>query len=477
VRAKAWPFVDRPALRDAFFGALMNEGHSIWWIVGGEGTGKTSSLLRTMETLRKKDKDGTISYVIDFVEIKHRGSVGSDIDAFVRDSLIYQLTRNVALTSLVRSVQDIVPNFKVVFENYAKSKPLLSNLLNSSKNFEEVLKRVFTSPSVVHEVLLSISLGSTKEEELINLMRLCKASTRRCSIALLHAECLDLRNLNDNSTIRFMMRPELGINVLVECNDSLRTIWNICDTQTDAKIIQVGDLPKEAVKAIFVPSLLSDDVHVEALYRIIGGRVGSLQRLLSPLNLLNEEQRVADEEQEQRYRSGKENRPSAESKELQVSPLVYRREVALRESLVSGILKEDVDLFESKMNSLMNESNVLVPLKQCLSPVELNVLLNETIRLLVGQLERSGSLPLPSDLSPLDLAHPVILALLESNILMIEWLPFPRLVTESQLKLFLLGTWQSSQLEAMTAFDRAQFNLCRMNNRVHLEKQLEKLGR
>jgi hypothetical protein len=125
---------------------------------------------------------------------------------------------------------------------------------------------------------------------------------------------------------------------------------------------------------------------------------------------------------------------------------------------------------------MLEEFGPLVELEGTMTPMEIQVLVGESIRIIASRLRKSACMPLPSELSPLDIAHPVILGLLNANILSIGWIPFPRIVAESPLKLFLLDSWYSAQLEAMSLHERAQYNLILLKNRVHLERQLEKLG-
>jgi hypothetical protein len=343
---------------------------------------------------------------------------------------------------------------------------------------EERWRRFITSQSVAAEALSQLRFHDNPQKEVEMYARILKNTGRVVSVCMFHIEDVpeSLLNLREKSGLLSSLTDHTSFNVLVECNDSLSSIYSICSGE-GANIIEVGDIPREAVNAVFVPSLLSDEVHVEGIYSVTGGRVGLLEKFFVPLTILNEHQKLTDMEQEQRYRSGKENRPSAESKELQVDPLVHKREVAIRDSPIDGILKAETDLFEDAIDRAFNQFQLLIDIRQTMSDNEFKVFVIESVRGIADKIRKNGSLPLPAELSPLDIAHPVILALLKENILMVRWLPCARIVEESALKLLQLDAWSASQLEDLSGPTLIAYNLALMKNRIHISKQLDKLSR
>jgi len=241
-------------------------------------------------------------------------------------------------------------------------------------------------------------------------------------------------------------------------------------------VIEVNDLPVEAVESVFVSSLLSDSVQVEALYKICGGRVGLLEKFFVPLTTVREQQKIKDMDQEQRYRAGKENRPSSDSKELQVDPLVYQRDVVLRASLVEGVLNEETERFSIAMDKVINETVSLQSQRDSLHPMEYKVFVIESIKRIIDKINSQGSIPLPATLSPLDVAHPVILSMMESGLLMLRWVPFPRIVAANPTVLVQAEAWCSSVLEDLSIPDRVSYNVIAVRNRIHLDKQVDKLS-
>ena len=480
-RTAKWPYIDRPALGSAIRNALTNSTPAISWIVGGKGVGKSEGVYRAVDKLLKGPRDQKpLCFVFDLNEFKKSDLADgrSLAAAFVR-ALGSQLSQQKPPSDLFLVLSSVVNDFLDRFRNLATSRPLWAHYAKTARSPEDLWNRIVTKPEVAADVLRSMRLAPTPVEELTVYLQLLRSLKQSSSIALLHIEQLD-RNVyttpEDDSPISLLLKPDTNINVLVECNDSLKSIWNICVDDADVNVIEVADLPKEAVKAVFVPSLLSDQEHVDALYSIVGGRMALLERLVPPLAILNEEQKIEDQKQEQRYKAGKENRPSNESRELQISPLVYRREVTLCESLVNGVFKEDVDRFHQDMNMLLTRFGPLVDIRERMNETEFKVLVGESVRIIASKWDQTGCIPLPTGMSPLDIAHPVVLGLLNANILQLNWLPFSRIVAESPLKAFLLNSWYSAQLEAMSLTERARYNLISMKNRLNLEKQLEKLS-
>lgn len=478
-QTKSWPYIDRSSLNKTLDDAVRSSSGSIYWINGGVGTGKTESIYRAFDRLSKGARDACVSgFVFDVGSVRSTGLIDETTlsRALVR-SLSSQLARQLSPGALLDLLLANTQGFETSLRSLIDSKPLWAHYGKMSKTLPDLWNKVVTSPSVAAEILFSIRLAAEPRNEVGVYARLLKGLNGRVVIAFLHVERLESQVLKSSEALAPLLNPENNFNVLIECNDPMRAIWNVCDdSMSDVKIVEVSDFPKEAVKAVFVPSLLTDDVHVDALYSICGGRVALLEKIVPPLNLLNEEQRMEDIKQEQLYKTGREARPSNESKELQISPLVYKREVAMRDALVEGVLKPDVDQFQQDMDRMLKGFGPLVELEGTMTPMEIQVLVGESIRIIASRLRKSACMPLPSELSPLDIAHPVILGLLDVNILSIGWIPFPRIVAESPLKLFLLDSWYSAQLEAMSLHERAQYNLILMKNRVHLERQLEKLG-
>jgi hypothetical protein len=127
------------------------------------------------------------------------------------------------------------------------------------------------------------------------------------------------------------------------------------------------------------------------------------------------------------------------------------------------------------MEAMLTGFAPLVELRASMTDTEFNVLVGETIRLIASKLSQSSYLPIPAGRSPLDIAHPIILGLLEANILMVHWLPTPRLAIENPIKLFLLEAWYAANLESHSLTDRVNYNFIMTRNKLHLEKQLDKL--
>lgn len=472
----SWPFIDRPTLNSAISEAKSDSSPRISWIVGGEGSGKTQLLMRSFRfPTKQKAHDSPISIIVDFKDLRVSELSSPEnstrtISRFVASTLAEQLQPHLFLQCLRNTGIDV----DSVVRESAQTKPMWKNLARSAKSVDELWTRVAQSHSVAADCASAMQLAHDAETELKLWLSAAKSTRRKVFVTLCHIELIE-RNLLRNSSAGILLEPEYNFKCFIECNDSLSTIWNKCVSGDSDQIIHVPDLPKEAVRAVFVPTLLSDDVHVDLVYSMCGGRVGILEKLVAPLNLLTEEQRIQEQEQEQRYRSGKEIRPSSESKELQVDPLIFKREVSLRESIIDGPLRSDAADFNLAMEAMLTEFEPLVELRASMTNTEFDVLVGETIRLIASKLSQSSYLAIPAGRSPLDISHPIILGLLDANILMVHWLPTPRLAIENPIKLFLLEAWYASNLESHSLTNRVHYNFIMTRNKLHLEKQLDKL--
>jgi hypothetical protein len=468
-RLKQWPYVDRPSVTDSL-NRLMETG-SVVWVVGGVGCGKTEMIARFIDKTHKQQKDKSLAFVFDLKNAKQ-----SELDSptkltrFMIKTCIIQLASQTSPKTLFSILGNSGVDFEQAIRQAARDRPLWNHLADTTKSFSDLWFRLVSNQSVAIELLQAIRLSDDHSSDLKTWFDVLSSTQRHVVTCFLHLEKLAVNDF-DESVLGQFIRPRDSFTVILECNDSLKTLWNIAQS----KVVHVPDLPIEAVNALFVPSLLSDETHAKTLFEICGGRVAHLQTLVTPLNLLNEEQRIANEEQEQRYRSGKEIRPSAESKELQVDPLVYKREVALRDLLIDGALKSEVDEFTATMEKLSESFTPLTNLRDSMSSAEFKVLICESIRIILSMLESSSFIAIPAGETPHDIGHPLVLGLLSSNILMVNWLPVPRLQIESPLKLFLLKSWYSATLDEMTIPERIQYNLSLSKNRIHLRKQIEKL--
>ena len=471
------PFIERPDLTSAIRNSILSRESSIAWIQGGTGCGKTEAIYRTLDKLTAElRKMEQYVIILDFEKFtKAEMSQSDSLSKCINREIAAQLSRQVAPHSLFKALETNLGDFETLLKTFAQSRPLWSHFVTSCKSPEELWRRIMTNPSTLEESLPKFRLSETPTGELEAWLAVLKGSFKKVSVVMMHLERIAVNVFRNDPVIGKILSPGNEYNLLIECNDSLKSIWNICDESEGKCIIEVPDLPIEALQAVFVPSLLSDELHVKTLYSIFGGRVGLLGRLVDTLVILNEEQKLLDQAQEHLYRSGKENRPSNESRELQINPLVHKREVAVRDCLISGPLKDQVDEFQKSMHRTLTQFSPLSDLRNNMSEIELNVLFFESVRTITETLSRAGSLAIPTDVSPLDLSHPVILGLLSSNILALAWLPYPRIVAESPLKLFLLSSWYTSEVERMSFDSRACYNLIAMRNKVHIEKQIEKL--
>lgn len=470
---KQWPYIERKALTSALQKAIHSEQPCFYLINGGIGSGKTEALYRA---LRKRDgiSRETKTIVLDFDQFGTPQTDGGESD-FLKES-IAQISRQVALqlnpTQVFNMFRDHFPAFEDRLNTLFATRPLWKHLRQSSKSLEEFWGRITTSQTVVVEVLSQIRFCDDYRDELSLYMDLLQSVGGPVTLCLMHIERLG----KAWTLVDVLCKPAL--NIIVECNDPLMTIWVVCgNEQREWNVIEVNDLPEEAIGSVFVPGLLSDSVQVDILNRVCGGRVGLLEKFFVPLTTMREQQKLKDMEQEQRYRSGKENRPSSESKELQVDPLLHQRDVALRDSLIDGVLSDESEKFTGVLDDVCNQTAALASIRDTFSPTEYKVFVIESIKAIFDKIRTQGSISLPASLSPLDIAHPVILSLLEKGILMLRWVPYPRIVEASPSTTIQIDAWVTSQLEGLRIDERISYNMISMRNRIHIDRQLDKLSR
>ena len=446
-----WPYIDRPSLSSAVLSALSTQSpNEVTWLVGGLGCGKTECVHRIMTKLMRSRKKEVLGLILDFSEFETT-ELGSEsgLARILCRSIALQISQQVFDDELWGAIQVTIPDFEKTLLDFVSEKPM-KRLKYSRELWSQLCK---SEPHVFSKIRLDPDPKTELDKQIALLQGLPR---RTVAVALLHVECVSTEGFVLN-----VLKKMSSFNCLVECNDAIRNIWNICENE--GNIIEITDLPKEAVSAVFVPRLLSDEVHVEALVEICGGRVGLLEKMHAPLTVLIQEQKIKDAMMENEFKTGKELRPSTESRELQIDPLIHKREVLLRDCM-QDIYKEHTQRFASEMEHLLDNA-------------ERHLLFVETIRLINHKMKSKGYLTLPAGMSPLQIAHPVVLSLLKANLLRISWLPFPRIVPESPMTSLLLEAWITTQTETFSLSDRIKYNLMLINNKVHIEKQLDKLVR
>ena len=473
-KIRQWPFIDRPSLNDAIRNSCR-EGCATW-VIGGKGSGKTVAVSRFFDKTIKSAKEVPVIALTFDLENARRSDLSDSglLARFLTKTCVTQLAQQSnprSLLSLLRKSEiDLLEPLRTV----ARSRPLWSHLELHARSFDELWTRIAPTQAAAIEVLQLLRLSEDPVSEFEILNQILEACGKKVLVSVQHLECLPGNDFS-SGPLKIFTSPPKTFSVFLECNDSLRTVWKLGNDISANEIVRVPDLPFEAVKAVFVPSLLSDDAHVHALFELCGGRVGLLEKVVTPLNILNEEQKVLNQEQEQRYRSGAENRPSSESKDLQVDPLIFKREVALRESLVTGVFKSEVDNFEESKGNMISQFEPIASLRNGMTDMEFKVFICESLRAVTDMLTSNGFLAIPAGKQPLDIAHPVVLGLLNANILMVNWAPVARIEIESPLKLFMLKTWYSACLDGLSLTQRMRYNSILARNCVHLKRQLEKL--
>ncbi|EER17863.1 hypothetical protein Pmar_PMAR000335 [Perkinsus marinus ATCC 50983] len=75
-----------------------------------------------------------------------------------------------------------------------------------------------------------------------------------------------------------------------------------------------------------------------------------------------------------------------------------------------------------------------------------------------------------------DIRHPVVVGMLHANLLSCKWKPVPRVQVATVLTRRLLLDWADSEFDAMSAIDKAKYNLTAMRNRKDIINQVDHLG-
>ena len=454
-----WPHINRPALTAAVASVFFPEkSGTVTWLTGGSGSGKTECVMRAMTKLVRKRSSCVLLFDFAGDEFLPADFVSdSSLALAMSRSISLQLSRQLTPDELWKVFQTTIPGFDDILSRFAIDQPLWSHLWKKSKSPADFWQLL----SPLERILPTIRLSTDPMKELDMYVQCLSSMKKQVDIAMLHVESIPrIPVIVTEGVLSNFFSSRF--NLLVECNDSLRSIWNICEG--DFNLIEIDDFPIEAIEAIFVPNLLEES-HVKTLYSICGGRVGELEKLMVPLNILIEEKKIQDQQQEQEYQTGRQNRPSSESKALQIDTLVHSRDILMRDSL-DNVFKPVVDTFETSMNDIMINIG---------STIEAKVLLIETMRLIGKKLRKNACIALPGGLSPNDIEHPIILALLKHNHLRIAWLPYPRLVVENPIKLLLMESWASAQTDVLPIHQRIQYNIVLLKNKLHLDKQLDKL--
>jgi hypothetical protein len=477
---RQWPFIDRPALSKSVIDRMTDKSPSICWVLGGTGCGKTELMYRCIDRVMKTSrKNGSLVLTVDLVELVTDGQMSDNdkVADLIRTALIKQVSSQLPPSEVLAGIRAVSSDVDTRFRDHALSKPLWSHFARTTTDVTELWNKLVVSPSVAVDTLSVLIPGTSSIEQLSSTVSMISSLSHNVSMSIMHVEHVSEGSIHKHPLLSSLIHP--SFNVMIECNDSFVSMWSICDESAgrDQNIIEVEDLPKEAVKSVFVPSLLNDDEQLEVLYSVCGGRVAELEKLIVPLNIMNEQQKIEDMKQEQKYKAGRENRPSADSKELQVDPLIHKRDVLISNTSIDGAFSDETAKFVNSIDNLVTEFEPLAGLRSGMSTSDFRLLVVESVKIICASIRKNGCLPIPSNMSPMDIAHPVVLALMSENILMIKWVPYPRIVADSPLKLFLLESWAASQHESLSMHERIQYNATLLKNRKHLIRQLEKLKR
>ena len=232
-------------------------------------------------------------------------------------------------------------------------------------------------------------------------------------------------------------------------------------------LVEVGDLADDSVRSIFFPRLVSTENQLEAVRRLCGGRALLLQKLAAALDALGPEVSAEKAEDEFLVRTGKSRALAEDSSSLEIDALTVKQDRFFEELGSDSCFAEEINQFEDAINSAEASFDVLTVEDPRLG----KIFFLETIAQLTVALVKIGAVTVRGQVN--DLKHPVLVKLLQADILSVRWAPQPMLIPQSTLTLRLLQSFVHARLEELSLIDRARYNVGLLKNRVEIRKKLD----
>ena len=259
--------------------------------------------------------------------------------------------------------------------------------------------------------------------------------------------------------------PRCKSPIIVELSESIAAVHvkERCDA-----LIEVGDLSEDSVRSLLLPRLISTEHQLDAIKRVCGGRPALLEKLATALDALGPE--VAAEKAEDAYlvKTGKTRALASDSSSLEIDALTVKQDRLLEElGSDSSCFADDINRFEDAINSAKSAFEEMTVEDAVLG----RVFFLETISQLLTALTKLGAVSVRGPL--LELRHPVLVKLLQTDILSVRWTPQPMLIAQSTLTLRLLDSFVHATLEEMSLFERSRYNMVLLKNRVQIRKKLD----
>ena len=305
---------------------------------------------------------------------------------------------------------------------------------------------------------IKISQVGSVSKATINLINALPSGS---AVILMHADQQDLNWLTSD-----LVKASVGKTVVIEVDGSLQSLWLQMALKDSGPIgiVEVDDFSQKVVSEIFVPKL-ANDIQLEAVLRVCGGRPSLLQKIAGALDDLEPAWREEQAEIAALVMSGKKQALREDSQKLEIDGLTVSRDRLLQ--TIGGpksVFNLEFTEFEKQCQHLMPSAD---------ESVLETVFRMESIRYIVRALRRSGSILVTKD--PSDLNHPVLLSLLKANFVTIKFLPATRIVPSNNLVLEYLDAWLTVQDENRSFAERAIYNTHLIKHRREIDSAVSNM--
>jgi len=218
--------------------------------------------------------------------------------------------------------------------------------------------------------------------------------------------------------------------------------------------VEVEEWAKELAKQIVLPKVSNDEEAFESIWLAAGGNGALLRKLVERVSTARVQQARVERQAERETDEEKRLRELGEDPTVTTERKTTKMEDALLD-VNEQDLGEEVVRFEWAMNQVLASPAMLDFRSSLNNEAHFQVLLCETIR----ELCKKPHVAARDPSSLLDITHPILIALLDANLLYPRFQPFPRLTIVSTLHRRLLLSFCDNQYRQLSGRERVEYNV------------------
>jgi hypothetical protein len=252
--------------------------------------------------------------------------------------------------------------------------------------------------------------------------------------------------------------------VIIEASDNIAAakLKEKCDG-----VIEVGELSEESVRALLFPKLTQTEPQLTAVIKLCGNRPGLLKKIAAALDALEPAALAQRAEEDHMVKTKQWRALPADSSKLEIDLLGLMRDSLLEEAGAdTGAFSSDFEAFQSAISQVSDACGETT----AENPVLGKVFFLESLSQIQAALKKTSSLCLR--LPVLDVRHPILVKLIQANLLGLRWQPQPVLTAQSVLISNYLDAYVHGSLEGLSVSQRVQYNLVLLRSRHEIRAKL-----